>query len=61
MTYFTPLTQGEEHQGALSDEHLTELWLSAKSETIGKVRRTKVGAKGVESHSTDEKEEEKTF
>jgi hypothetical protein len=35
--------------------------LAAKSEAISKVRRTKGGAKGAETHCPDEKEVEKTF
>jgi ribonuclease HI len=46
IEYFTPLTLGEKHQGALSDEDVTKVWLAAKSEAIIKVRRTKGGAKG---------------
>ncbi len=42
IEYFTPLTLGEKHQGTLSDEDVTEVWLIAKSETTSKVRRTKV-------------------
>jgi hypothetical protein len=61
IEYFIPLTLGEPHQGALSDEGVTEVWLTAKSEAISKVRRTKGGAKGVEVHCPDEKEVEKTF
>ena len=48
IEYFTPLTLGEQHQGALSDEDVTEVWLAAKSEAISKVRRTKGGAKGAD-------------
>ena len=64
--YFTPLTMGEQHQGALSDEDVTEVWSAAKSEAIRKAERisslrTKDGAKGAEAHSPDEKEVEKTF
>jgi len=58
---FTPLTMGEQHQGALSDEDVTEVWSAAKSEAIRKAERTKDGAKGAEAHSPDEKEVEKTF
>jgi hypothetical protein len=61
IEYFTPLTLGEQHQGALSDEDVTEVWLAAKSEAISTVRRTKGGAKGAEAHCPDEKELEKTF
>ena len=46
IEYFTPLTLGEKHQGDLSDEDVTKVWLAAKSEAISKVRRTKGGAKG---------------
>jgi hypothetical protein len=35
--------------------------LSAKSEAISKVRRTKGGSKGAEAHCPDVKEVEKTF
>ncbi len=61
IEYFTPLTLGEEHQGDLSDEDVTEVWLTVKSEAIKKVRRTKDGEKGEEVHCPDEKEMEKTF
>jgi hypothetical protein len=61
IEYFTPLTLGEQHQGALSDKDVAEVWLAAKSETIIKVRRTKGGAKGAEAHCPDVKEVEKTF
>ena len=61
IEYFTPVTLGEQHQGALSDEDVAEVWLAAKSEAISKVRRTKGGAKGVEAHCPDVKEVEKTF
>ena len=43
IEYFTPLTLGEQHQGTLSDEDVTEVWLTAKSEAIRKVIRTKGG------------------
>ncbi len=56
IEYFTPLTLGEKHQGALSDEDVTEVWLTAKSEAIIKVRRTKGGSKGAEAHCPDAKE-----
>jgi hypothetical protein len=58
IEYFTPLTLGEKHPGALSDEDVTEVWLAAKSEAISKVRRKQDGAKGAEAHSPDEKEVE---
>jgi hypothetical protein len=61
IEYFTPLTLGEQHQGALSDEDVAEVWLAAKSEAISKVRRTKGGSKGAEAHCPDVKEVEKTF
>jgi hypothetical protein len=61
IEYFTPLTLGEQHQGALADKDVAEVWLAAKSEAISKVRRTKGGAKGAEAHCPDEKEMEKTF
>jgi hypothetical protein len=48
IEYLTPLTLGEQHQGTLSDEDVTEVWLAAKSEAISKVRRTKGGAKGAD-------------
>ena len=41
IEYFTPLTMGEQHQGALSDEDVAGVWLEAKSEEINKVRKTK--------------------
>ncbi len=40
---------------------MTEVWLAAKSEAISKVRRTKGGTKGGETHCPDVKEVEKTF
>jgi hypothetical protein len=49
------------HQGALSDEDVTEVWLAAKSEAISKVRKRQGGAKGTEAPSPDEKEVEKIF
>ena len=52
---------GQQHQGALSDEDVTEVWSAAKSEAIRKAERTKDGAKGAEAHRPDEKEVEKTF
>ena len=61
IEYFTPLTLGEQHQGVLSDEDVTEVWLTAKSEAISKVRKMKGGAKGAEAPNPDEKEVEKTF
>jgi hypothetical protein len=61
IEYFTPLTLGERHQGALSDEDMTKVWLEAKSEAISKVRRTKSGVKEAEAHCPDTKELEKTF
>ena len=61
IEYITPLTLGEQHQGSLSDEDVTEVWLAAKSEAINKVRRTQDGSKGVETPNPDEKEVEKTF
>jgi hypothetical protein len=61
IEYFTPLTLGEKLQGALSDEDVAEVWLTAKSEAISKVSRTKGGAKGAEAHCPDVKEVEKTF
>jgi len=61
IEYFTPLSLGEQLQGSLSDEDVTEVWLSAKSEAISKVSRTKGGVKGAEAHCPDVKEVEKTF
>ena len=61
IEYFTPLTLGEKHQGVLSDEVVTEVWLASKSEAISKVRKMKGGAKGAEAPNPDEKEVEKTF
>ena len=61
IEYFTPLTLGKQHQGALSDGDVTEVWLAVKSEAIRKVRRTKGGVKGAEVHCPDEKEVETTF
>jgi hypothetical protein len=61
IEYFTPLTLGEKHQGALLDEDVTEVWLAAKSEPIRKVRRSKDGTKGTETHCPDEKEVQETF
>ena len=54
IEYFSPLTLGEHHQGALSDEDVAEVWLAAKSAAISKVRRTKGGAKGAEAHCPDD-------
>jgi hypothetical protein len=48
IQHFTPLTLGQQHQGSLSDEDVTEVWLAAKSEAISKVRKMKGGAKGAE-------------
>jgi hypothetical protein len=59
IEYFTPLTLREQHQGAVSDEDVTEVWLAAKSEAISKVRRTKGEAKGAKAHCPDEKEVER--
>ena len=61
IDYFTPLTLGEQHKGALSDEDVTEVWSAAKSEAISKVRKLKGGAKGAEAPNPDEEEVEKTF
>ncbi len=61
IEYFTPLTLGEQLQGVLSDEDVSEVWLAAKSEAISKVSRTKGGVKGAEVHCPDVKEVEKTF
>jgi hypothetical protein len=61
IEYFTPLTLGEQHKGALSDEDVTEVWSAAKSEAISKVRKLKGGAKGAEAPNPDEEEVEKTF
>jgi hypothetical protein len=61
IEYYTPLTLGVQHQGTLSDEDVTEVWLTAKSEAINKVRRTKGVVKGAEAQCPDEKEVEKTF
>jgi len=41
IEYFIPLTMGEQHQGALSDEDVTEVWFAAKSEAIRKNKKTK--------------------
>ncbi len=60
IEYFTPLTLGE-NQGDLSDEDVTEVWLTVKSEAIRKVRRTNDGVKGSEAPCPDEKEVETTF
>ena len=60
IEYFTPLTLGEQHQGTHSDEYVTEVWLTAKSEGIRKVRRTKDVVKGAEAHCPHEKAVEKT-
>ena len=61
VRYFTPLTLREQHQGALSDEDVTEVWMTAKSEVISKVGKLKVGSRGPEVPNPDEKELEKTF
>ncbi len=54
IEYFTeaPLTLGDQHQGVLPDEDVTEVWSAAKSEAISKVRKLKVGAKDPRSRST---------
>jgi hypothetical protein len=36
IEYLTPLTLGEQHQGALSDEDVTEVWAGAKLEAISR-------------------------
>ena len=61
IEYFTPLTLERQHQSALSDEDVTEVWAAAKLEAIRKVRKMKVGVKRAESPNPDEKEVEKTF
>ena len=43
IEYFTPLTLGEQLQGTLSNEDVTEVWEEAQSETINKVRKVKGG------------------
>ena len=48
IEYFTPLTLGQEHHGALSDEDVTEEWAAPKSEAISKVRKLKDGTRGEE-------------
>jgi hypothetical protein len=50
IEYYTPLTLGVQHQGTLSDEDVTEVWLTAKSEAISKVRRTKGGEQENEAY-----------
>ena len=52
---------GEKHQGDLSDEDVTEVWVTAKSEEINKVRKLKGGENGAEAPNPDEEEVEKTF
>jgi hypothetical protein len=47
---------GEQHQGALSDEDVTEVWAAAKSAAISKVIQLKGGARGAEASNPDEKE-----
>ena len=61
IEYFTPLTLERQHQSALSDEDVTEVWAAAKLEVIRKVRKMKGGVKGPEAPNPDEKEVEKTF
>ena len=61
IEYFTPLTLGNQHQGVLSDEDVTEVWAAAKLQAIRKVRKIKDGVKGAEAPNPDEKEGEKTF
>ncbi len=46
---FTPLTLGEQHQSALSNEDMTKVWLTDNSEVIHKVRKIQVGTKGTEA------------
>ena len=41
IEYFTPLTLGEQYQGALSDEDVTEVWAAANLEAMSKVRKMK--------------------
>ena len=43
--YFTPLTLERQHQSALSDEDVTDVWAAAKLEAIRKVRKMKGGVK----------------
>ena len=49
VEYFTPLTLGEQHQGTLSDEDVTEVWAVEQSEVIRKVRKLKGGMRGEET------------
>ena len=39
IEYFTPLTLERQHQSALSDEDVTDVWAAAKLEAIRKVRK----------------------
>ena len=57
-TLLLSLALGEQHQGALSDEVVTEVWAESKSESISKSRKLKDGAKGAEAPNPDEKEAE---
>ena len=61
IEYFTPLTLGEQHQGSLSDEDVTDVWVPAKLEAIRKVGKMKGGVKGTEAPNLDKKEVEKNF
>jgi len=49
VEYFTPLILGEQHQGALLDEDVTEVWAVEQSEAIRKVRKLKGGVRGEET------------
>ncbi len=61
IEYFTPLTLGDQHQGVLSDEDVTEVWATVKSEVIIQARNLKDGVRGAEAPNPDEKEVEKTL
>ena len=61
IEYFTPLTLGDQHQGVLSDEDVTEVWATVKSEVIIQARNLKDGVRGAEALNPDEKEVEKTL
>ena len=61
IEHFIPLTLERQHQSALSDEDVTEVWAATKLESIRKVRQMKDGVKEAEEPHPDEKEVEKAF
>jgi len=59
LEHFTPLTL-EAQTGVISDEDTTEIWETAKRETIEKVRGYTNRLSGVDLPMLDEKEVEKS-